>query len=144
MGADGAVVIVHRRYGRSIAFTEEGIGVRSWLRPGARILSWQDVEFVSPTPAVEHVDGRWRIKDLTRYLSPPPMAPGWVVLDVVVGDLRRAETRSGLRAMPLAPPEDHKGYLRFDLYARHLSTSFEELFAFVATRARYDLLCHRD
>lgn len=140
-------LITHRRWGTSISFSERGIAVRPLLLPRYDV-PWSNVEFVSPTPSYERLDGTWRPKARPSWLPPKLDATTWLVkrgmlsLAIVVRD------RSALRPLtPVKPmydaddkPKAKEGLVELDLRTFALDRPVADLFDLITTHTRLALV----
>jgi hypothetical protein len=117
------------------------------------VLAWSEIDFVSPTPAVEHMQGGWRFRDLG-------LPPGWdilrdrsfFVIDVVVHDRhnigRRWQSMRSPKVHALLSandePEPLRGFFSEDIHLSRLSSSASSLLQLMAEHSRYELFCHTD
>jgi hypothetical protein len=147
-------VISHHSFPLSSVFDARGIAMRHRLFRGELQLPWSAVDFVSPIPAAERVEGAWRFKDLK-------LPKGFnllleqqrFVLEVVVKEPSALKKRLGwpwglppLRHLTLADDrlDPDRAYFALDLKLRCLSAPAEGLLELIARNARFDLLCHSD
>ncbi|HEY5090823.1 MAG TPA: hypothetical protein VIK30_12680, partial [Polyangia bacterium] len=116
------------------------------------LVAWTEIDFVSPIPAPEEVDGAWRFKDFG-------LAPGWDILrdhglfflEVVVHDrhaLRQRFRWYAIEMRPLGTAGDAfhptKGYFSIRLRVDNLDARPTEVLELVARQVRFDLLCYDD
>jgi hypothetical protein len=126
-------MIEHRRFGRTLRFDDDGIHLLRIFRRPVHV-PWSAVAFVSPTPAVEVVDGVWRIK--------PALLP-YASADVMVFDIVELDAVAGL-SLPVQTlvHSPGRGVWSEDLHTAALSSSREALLALVFTHCRQELLCY--
>jgi len=145
--------IVHRKLLAWQRFDGAGITMRCW--PGGEVaVHWEDVEFVSPTPAWEQGPDGWRPKE-NRYASLVPSLIAtyrMMSLAVVVRDWHKVahEARgwTGLwlsrQFRPLSDaddrPEPLRGFFEITVRLPKLSAPPAGLVALIAQHTRLDLL----
>jgi hypothetical protein len=147
-----ADVIVHRRWGTSISFAADGIIFQPLLCTRPIVLSWGEVEFISPTPAAEKTGGAWRFKELDLDRRWDLLRRrGLFYLDVVVPDRHALRKRLGwypvkLRALWTAEGTPHptNGFFQIELHAANLSADPLAVLDLIGRHARLDLLHHEE
>jgi hypothetical protein len=148
-GPPSRSTIAHRALGLHLLFSSEGIAIHPIARRPIQV-TWPEIDFVSPTPAPEQVDGLWHFPHLLPERGWNMLRDQeWFCLDVVVGDRQAVKRRSRWYALGMKPvwmaddrPHPAQGTFPLDIRVRRLDASPTDLLALIARHSRFDLLCH--
>ncbi len=150
--ASSPATIVHRQWRMRFAFSAKGITLYPVFGRPPIVVTWSEIDFVSPTPAPERVGAHWRFKDFGLAPGHDTLRDhGILVLDIVVHDRYALRPRFAGYPVPLGAlggigdePHPSQGTFEISLQIANLDAGPCDLLELFARYVRFDLLVRDD
>jgi hypothetical protein len=147
------------RYEKGFVFYDDyGISIRPRLSKKKLLIAWENIKFISPTPAVKQIENRWfTYNEIDLMVDDGLQKLDFLYFDIVIKD-RHQLKMPGISLYDSAlfwlefptinatydehdQPMKDQGFIHYKIKKGTLNKPLRELLDFLQVKTKYDLLC---